>query len=90
MRGIAWFRSLSGTTVEILHILVGLAAAVGITWAAAWSYPLGHEVIWWCGAAAMVATVVMGIGPLRRARRLDRRAAGDGDGRTRGAGEVEA
>ncbi len=59
------------TTVEILHILVGLAVAVAITWAAAWSYPLAWDVIWTCGAAAMVATVAMGIRPLRRARRLD-------------------
>ncbi|BCA64249.1 hypothetical protein HMP09_3483 [Sphingomonas sp. HMP9] len=59
------------TTIEILHILVGLGVAVAITWAAAWSYPLGQDVIWTCGAAAMVATVLMGVGPLRRARRLD-------------------
>ena len=59
------------TTIEVLHILAGLAAAVAMTWAAAWSYPLGWDVIWWCGAAAMVATVLMGVGPLRRARRLD-------------------
>ena len=65
------FRSLSGTTIEILHIVAGLVAAVAITWAAAWSYPLGWDVIWWCGAAAMVATLAMGIRPLRRARRLD-------------------
>jgi hypothetical protein len=56
------------TLIEILHILVGLGVAVAITWAAAWSYPLGQDVIWWCGAAAMVVTVIMGIGPLRQAR----------------------
>ena len=58
---ISSFRSLSGTTIEILHILAGLVAAVAITWAAAWSYPLGQDVIWSCGAAAMVATVLMGV-----------------------------
>ncbi|KQM71965.1 hypothetical protein [Sphingomonas sp. Leaf20] len=62
------------TAIEILHILAGLAVAVAITWAAAWSYPLGQDVIWWCGAAAMVVTVIMGIGPLRQARVLDRQA----------------
>ena len=61
------------TTIEVLHILGGLLAAVAITWAAAWSYPLGQDVIWSCGAAAMVATVAMGVGPLLRARRLDAR-----------------
>ncbi len=71
MELISSFRALSGTTIEILHILAGLMAAVAITWAAAWSYPLGQDVIWACGAAAMVATVLMGVGPLRRARRLD-------------------
>ncbi len=62
------------TMIEILHILAGLAVAVAITWAAAWSYPLGWDVIWWCGAAAMVATVLMGLRPLRRAQRHDRLA----------------
>jgi hypothetical protein len=61
--------------IEILHILVGLGVAVAITWAAAWSYPLGQNVIWWCGAAAMVVTVIMGIGPLRQARILDRQTS---------------
>ncbi len=66
------FRSLSATTIEILHIVAGLVAAVAMTWSAAWSYPLAWDVIWWCGAAAMVATVAMGLRPLRRARRKDR------------------
>jgi len=59
--------------VELLHILAGLAAAAALTAAVAWAYPLGSDVIWWCGAAAMVATVVMGLGPLRRAHAADRR-----------------
>lgn len=61
------------TTVELLHIAAGLIAAAAMTYAAAWAYPLGFEVIWWCGIGAMVATVLMGIGPLRRARAIDRR-----------------
>ncbi len=65
---------LTRTTIEILHILAGLAVAVAMTWAAAWSYPLGQDVIWSCGAAAMVATVAMGLRPLRRAQRQDRLA----------------
>ncbi len=63
------------TTVELLHIAAGLVAATAMTFAAAWSYPLGYETIWWCGIGAMVATVLMGIGPLRRARAIDRRRA---------------
>lgn len=66
---------MSRTLVELLYIAAGLLAAVAMTWAAAWAYPLGRETIWWCGAAAMVATVLMGVGPLRRARAIDRRRA---------------
>ena len=51
------------TTIEILHIVAGLVAAVAMTWAAAWSYPLGWDVIWWCGAAAMVAAISTGWWP---------------------------
>ena len=61
------------TLVELLHVVAGLMAAAALTAAAAWAYPLGAEVIWWCGAAAMVATVGMGLGPLRRAFLADRR-----------------
>ena len=58
--------------IELLHIAAGLAAALAMTWAAAWAYPLGFDVIWGCGGFAMLATVVMGIGPLRRAAARDR------------------
>lgn len=61
------------TLVELFHILLGLAAAAALTAAVAWAYPLGREVVWWCGAAAMLATVVMGLTPLKRARAMDRR-----------------
>lgn len=59
------------TLVELLHILAGLAAAAALTSAVAWSYPLGASTAWWCGGAAMVATVLMGIRPLRRAWAVD-------------------
>ena len=60
------------TLVELLHILAGLAAGAALTKAFAWSYPLGAEIVWWCGGAAMVATVLMGVGPLRRAWAIDK------------------
>ncbi|MBB3879583.1 hypothetical protein [Sphingomonas pseudosanguinis] len=60
--------------IELFYIVLGLVAAVIMTRAAAWAYPLARAEIWWCGAAAMVATVVMGIGPLHRARIADRMA----------------
>lgn len=59
--------------MESLHILAGLAAAAALTSAIAWSYPLGATTAWWCGGAAMIATALMGVGPLRRAWALDRR-----------------
>lgn len=59
--------------VELLHMVAGLAAAAALTSAVAWAYPLGREVIWWCGAAAMGATILMGLGPLSRALAADRR-----------------
>ena len=61
------------TTVELLYLVGGLVAAAALTWVAAWAYPLGYETIWWCGAGAMVASVLMSIAPLRRARAIDRR-----------------
>ena len=60
--------------VEVLHILIGVVVAAGLTVLAAWAYPPGAGVIWWCGIAAMVASVAMGIGPLHRALGADRRA----------------
>jgi hypothetical protein len=64
---------ISRTAIELLHLAAGLVAAAAMTWAAAWAYPLGYETIWWCGAGAMAAAVLMSIGPLRRARAIDRR-----------------
>lgn len=59
------------TVIELLHVAGGLIVAVMMTWAAAWSYPLGWDVIWWCGIAAMIATVGMGVRPLRQAWKQD-------------------
>lgn len=59
-------------SAELLHISSGLAGALALTSLSAWAYPQGRAVIWTCGAAAMVVVVLMGIGPLRRARRADR------------------
>ena len=66
------WRDVRRTLIELLHILTGLAAAAALTTAIAWSYPLGARTAWWCGAAAMVATVLMGVGPLRRAWAVDK------------------
>jgi hypothetical protein len=66
---------MSRTLVETLHIIIGLVVAALLTWAIAWAYPLGADVAWACGIAAMGGTVVMGVGPLRRARLADRTRA---------------
>ena len=54
---------------EVVHIMTGLAAAAALTALFVWAYPQGRDVIWACGAGAMVVIVLMGIGPLRRAAR---------------------
>ena len=64
------------TLIELLHILAGLVVAVAAAKAVAWSYPLGAEVAWWCGGGAMLATILMGIGPLRRAWATDHERRG--------------
>ena len=60
------------TLIELFFITAGLVVAALMTWAAAWAYPLGREVIRWCGLLAMAATLAMGAGPLARAIRTDR------------------
>ena len=58
--------------IEVLHILAGIFAAMLIASLAAWSYPLAKHDIWWVAYAAMVAVVLMGVGPIRRAWAEDR------------------
>jgi hypothetical protein len=65
--------------IEVLHIVVGLLAAVLIASLAAWSYPLARQDIWWVTYAAMIAVVVMGFGPIRRAYLADRQTLAGGN-----------
>ncbi len=58
--------------IEVIHIVVGLIAAVIIASLAAWSYRRATNDIWLVAYVAMVAVVAMGIGPLRRAYAQDR------------------
>ena len=58
--------------IEVLHIVVGLAAAVLIGSLSAWAYPLARYDIWLVTYVAMAAVVVMGIGPIRRAYVVDK------------------
>lgn len=62
------------TLVELLHVAAGIAVALWLTTNFARSYPLGREVIWWCGTAAMLATLAMAVRPVRRAMEQDRMA----------------
>jgi len=59
--------------IELVHIAVGLIAALLIATAAAWSYPRATDDIWLVTYFAMAAVVLMGIGPIRRAYAIDRR-----------------
>jgi hypothetical protein len=58
---------------EVIHIAIGLVAAVLIAWAAAWSYPRATDDIWLVAYACMIAVVLMGVGPVRRAYAIDRK-----------------
>ncbi|NML06448.1 hypothetical protein [Sphingomonas sp. G-3-2-10] len=60
--------------IEVLHIVVGLFAALLIAALSAWAYPLGRDDIWLVAYVMMAAVVVMGIGPVRRALVEDRAA----------------
>ncbi|WP_066476759.1 MULTISPECIES: hypothetical protein [unclassified Sphingomonas] len=60
------------TLVELLHIAAGLVATVAITWASAWSYPLGRNDIWLVGSVAFVVVLLMGVRPVREALAKDR------------------
>jgi hypothetical protein len=58
--------------IEVVHIAIGLVAAVLIATAAAWSYPRATDDIWIVTYACMIAVVLMGIGPVRRAFAADK------------------
>lgn len=58
--------------IEVLHIVVGLLAALLIAALAAWSYPLAKHDIWLVTYVAMAAVVAMGVGPVRRAYLADK------------------
>lgn len=58
--------------IETIHMAVGLVAAAAIAWAAAWSYPRATGDIWLVAYACMIAVVLMGIGPLRKAYAADK------------------
>ncbi|HEX8303205.1 hypothetical protein [Sphingomonas sp.] len=58
--------------IEVLHIAVGLLAALLIAALASWSYPLARHDIWLVAYVAMAAVVLMGIGPIRRAYAEDK------------------
>jgi uncharacterized membrane protein len=58
--------------IEVLHIVAGLIAAFIIASLAAWSYRRATDDIWLVTYVAMIAVVIMGIGPIRRAYAVDR------------------
>jgi len=62
--------------VEVMHIVIGLAAAVLIASLAAWAYPRATGDIWMVTYAAMIAVIAMGVGPLRRAYAADKAKLG--------------
>jgi len=65
--------------IEVLHIVVGIFAAMLIAALATWSYPLAERDIWLVAYAAMVAVALMGVGPIRRAYAADRATLNSGN-----------
>jgi len=62
--------------IEVVHIAIGLIAAALISAAAAWSYPRATDDIWLVGYACMIAVVIMGVGPVRKAFAADKAKLG--------------
>jgi len=58
--------------IEVVHIVIGLIAAALIAVAAAWSYPRATGDIWLVAYACMIAVVLMGVGPVRKAFARDK------------------
>ncbi len=58
--------------IEVLHIAAGLIAAALIAVAAAWSYPRATDDIWLVAYVCMIAVVLMGVGPVRKAYEADK------------------
>ncbi|MCP3731822.1 hypothetical protein M9978_15460 [Sphingomonas sp. MG17] len=70
--------------VEALHISAGIAVALLIAALCSWAYPLARGDVWIVTGVAILAVLLMGIGPMRRAaaedrakRRADPNGAGD-------------
>ncbi|NYT40458.1 hypothetical protein HZY97_06800 [Sphingomonas sp. R-74633] len=58
--------------IEVVHIVIGLVVAALIATAAAWSYPRATQDIWIVAFGCMIAVVLMGVGPVRKAIAEDR------------------
>lgn len=58
--------------IEIAYVVAGLVAAVVIAALSAWAYPRGRDDIWLVAFVCMIISVLMGIGPIRRAAAADR------------------
>ncbi len=61
------------TLIELFFVATGLAATVAIVAVAAWAYPLARREIELSGWVIAGILLLMGVGPVRRAWRIDRR-----------------
>ena len=62
------------TIVELLFLAIGLSVAVLIACAATWAVGGISRTVWPIAFAAMAIEVLLQIGPIRRAWRMDRAA----------------
>jgi hypothetical protein len=60
------------TIAEFIYIVVSAVGTYGVTWAAAWGYPQGGDVIWPVGLISMTIVILMGVKPLMLAWAKDR------------------
>ena len=59
------------TIVELVFLGLGLGVAVGIASLATWAVPGTGRAVWTVAWVAMALDVLLRVGPLRRAWRLD-------------------
>ena len=60
--------------VEVLYMMAGVAVALMIASLSDWAYPRARGDIWLVAEVAIIATLLMAVGPLRRAVAADRTA----------------
>ena len=67
------------TIIELMHILLGVAATLAIAWLCVWAVPQIGEIIWLVSFGVLAIVIFMGLQPLRLAWNADRAGAAPRD-----------